>query len=76
MQGFNLLAILLALCLIVEPDLTRRIILSAGLKAQIWFLNLRLKFMAWRMYRKLVAVCKEYGFPEPGPFKYVDLWDR
>ena len=76
LSGFYFVAILTAIALVLEPTLTRRIILSAGFKTQLWFLNLRLKFMAWRMYRQLVAMCKQHGFPAPGPFKYVDLWDR
>ena len=39
-------------------------------------MNLRLKWATWRAYRQLVKLCKENDFPAPGPFKYVDIWDR
>ena len=76
MQGFYILFLMLVGGLIVDPDLTTRILTAASVKMQVWFMNLRLKWAAWRMYRQLVKMCEENGFPKPGPFKYVDLWDR
>ena len=76
MQGFYVLSALLAVALIVDPDTTVRVLTSVSLKIQIYWINLRLKFMAWRMYRQIVKLSKEAGFPHPGPFRYTDLWDR
>ena len=76
MQGTYLLAILVIGALIVWPEESAAVLTSVSLKIQIYFINLRLKWMAWRMYRQLVKLCDEAGFPHPGPFKFVDLWDR
>ena len=76
MQGTYLLAALLLIAFIVDQETTVRVLTAASLKIQIWFINLRLKWMAWRMYRQLVKLCKESGFPDPGPFQFVDIWDR
>lgn len=48
----------------------------ASLKIQVFILNYRLKFMAWRMYRSLCRDMKKHFGSEPPPFKWVDLWDR
>ena len=76
MQGTYLLAALVLIAFIVDQETTVRVLTAASLKIQIWFINLRLKWMAWRMYRQLVQLCKESGFPDPGPFQFVDIWDR
>ena len=76
MQGTYLLAALVLIAFIVDQDTTTRVLTSVSLKIQVYFINLRLKWMAWRMYRQLVKLCKESGFPEPGPFVFVDIWDR
>ena len=76
MPGFYLLCALLIAALIIDQETTVRVLTAASLKIQVWFINLRLKWMAWRMYRQLVKLCKDSGFPDPGPFKFVDLWDR
>ena len=76
MQGFYLLVVLLSCAFAVDGDLSVRILRAASLKAEIYIMNLRLKWSAWRIYRSLVNVCKQNGWPEPGPFVYVDLWDR
>ena len=76
MQGFYLLVAMLACAFILDGELTTRILRAAALKADVYFMNLRTKWTAWCMYRSLVKMCKENGFPEPGPFVYVDLWDR
>ena len=76
MQGTYLLAILVIGALIIWPEGSAAVLTSVSLKIQIYFINLRLKWMAWRMYRQLVKLCKESSFPHPGPFKFVDLWDR
>lgn len=76
MTGTYLTLAFLCACLIVWPEETQAALTSVSLKIQIWFLNLRLKWMAWNMYKSIVKQCKENGFPEPGPFKFVDIWDR
>jgi len=76
MPGFYLLCFLLIAALIVDQDTTVRVLTAVSLKIQVYYINLRLKFMAWRMHRQLTKMCKDAGFPEPGPFKFVDLWDR
>ena len=76
MQGTYLLATLIAAAFILWPEETAIVFTTVSLKIQVYFINLRLKWMAWRMYRQLVKLCKESGFPEPGPFKFVDIWDR
>ena len=76
MQGFYLLCALLIAALIIDQETTVRVLTAVSLKIQVYWINLRLKFMAWRMYRQIVKLSKEAGFPHPGPFKYVDLWDR
>ena len=76
MQGTYLLAALILIAFIVDQETTARVLTAASLKIQVWFINLRLKWMAWRTYRQLVKLCKESGFPAPGPFRFVDIWDR
>ncbi len=76
MPGFYLLCALLIAALIIDQETTVRVLTAAALKIQIYYINLRLKFMAWRMYRALVKLSKEAGYPAPGPFVFVDIWDR
>ena len=76
MPGFYLLCALLIAALIIDQETTVRVLTAASLKTQVWFMNLRMKWAAWRMYRQLVKLCKESGFPEPGPFQFVDIWNR
>ena len=76
MQGTYLLAVLLIAALIIDQETTIRVLTAVSLKIQVYWINLRLKFAAWRMHRTLVKMCKESGFPAPGPFKFVDIWER
>jgi len=76
MQGTYLLATLILIAFIVDQETTTRVLTSVSLKIQVFYINYRMKWMAWRMYRQLVKLSKEAGFPDPGPFKFVDLWDR
>lgn len=76
MPGFYLLCGLLVAALIIDQEVTIRVLTSVSLKIQVYWMNLRLKWMAWCMYRSLVKMCKENDLPEPGAFVYVDLWDR
>lgn len=76
MQGTYLLATLILAAFILWPEEAVAVFTSVSLKIQVYWINLRLKFMAWRMYRSIVKLSKEAGFPHPGPFKFVDIWDR
>ena len=76
MQGTYLLATIVLAAFIIWPEESAAVFTSVSLKIQIYFINLRLKWMAWRMYRQIVKLSNEAGFPHPGPFKFVDLWDR
>lgn len=76
MPGFYLISALLIVALIIDQETTINVLTAASLKIQVYYINLRLKFMAWQMHRRLTKLCKESGFPAPGPFKYVDIWDR
>jgi len=76
MVGFYFLSVVLIMAFVLEPDLTGRILLASFLKIEVWIINLRLKWAAWRIYRQLVSTCKQNGFPEPGPFRFVDIWER
>ena len=51
-------------------------ITAISLKIQIFYLNYRMKWQAWLMYRQLVRMCDKHGMPTPGPFKFVNIWDR
>ena len=76
MIGFYFLCFILACSFIIDPELTTNFLQAAAIKLEVWIMNLRLKWAAWRMYRTLVKMCKENGFPEPGPFRFVHIWDR
>lgn len=76
MYGTYLLTALLVGAFIIDPELTTRVLTAVSLKIQVFYINYRMKWMAWRMYRQLCKLTKEAGFPSPGPFKFVDLWDR
>ena len=76
MQGTYLLATIILVAFILWPEETAATLTGVSLKLQVWLINLRLKWAAWRMYRSLVKMCEQNGFPAPGPFHFVDIWDR
>jgi hypothetical protein len=76
MQGTYVLSALIIGAFILWPEETAVVLTASSIKIQIYFINLRMKWAAWRMYRSLVKMCKEAGFPSPGPFVFVDIWDR
>lgn len=76
MQGTYFLSALIIGAFILWPEETAVVFTSVSLKLQIYVLNLRMKWAAWRMYRSLTSLCKKAGLPSPGPFVFVDLWDR
>jgi hypothetical protein len=75
-QGTELLAILVAACLIVWPEETQAVLVSTSLKIQVYWVNWRMKRQARKLHGQLVKLSKEAGFPDPGPFRFVNLWER
>jgi hypothetical protein len=71
-----LLAFLVALLFVVWPDETVAVLTVVSLNIQLFFINYRMKWMAWRQYRMIVKMSRESNFPAPPPFKFVNLWDR
>jgi len=76
MQGTYLLCGLIVAAFVLWPEDTATVFTAVSLKIQIHYYNWRTKWAAWCMYRTLVRLCKESGFPPPGPFVYKDIWDR
>ncbi len=76
MQGTYLLLIVLTFCFAAWPEATINALTALSLKIQIYWINWRLKCQARKIHRELTRLCKEAGWPAPGPFIYVDLWDR
>jgi hypothetical protein len=76
LNGTYLLATLVVAAFILWPEESIAVLTAWSLKIQIHFLNYRLKWMAWRMYRSIIKMSKESGFPHPGPFTFVNIWDR
>ena len=76
LNGTYLLAIVTVLCLALWPEETQAVLVSTSLKIQVYWINWRMKRQARKMHRELTKMCKEAGFPDPGPFKFVDIWDR
>lgn len=73
--SYLILALLVG-CYALWPDETTIAIQTASLKIQLYYLNYRMKFLAWQQYRMLVRMAKDAGMPSPGPFTFVNLWDR
>ena len=76
MTSTFLISLFLATCLVCWPEQTIHSITAISLKIQIFYLNYRMKWQAWLMYRQLVRMCDKHGMPTPGPFKFVNIWDR
>ena len=73
--SYAILALLVG-CYALWPEETKIVVATASLKLQLYYLNYKMKWMAWQMHRHLVRMSKEAGLPAPGPFTFVDLWDR
>lgn len=71
-----IIAILIGIMFVCWPKQSIIACTFISLKIEILVLNYKLKWFAWRQYKKLVEVCKEHGLPPPGDFLYVDIWDR
>ena len=76
LNGTYLLATLTILCLAVWPEETQAVLVSTSLKIQIYWINYRMKWQAYRMYRSIVKMSKEMNLPHPGEFRFVNIWDR
>lgn len=66
---------LVALAAIFPKD-AMNFALWVNYQVQLHYVNQRMKFISWCMHRKLTRMCKEAGFPTPGPFRYIPLWER
>ena len=76
LNGTYLLAILAIVCLALWPEETQAVLTATSLKIQIYWINYRMKWQAYQMYRQIVKLSKEAGFPHPGEFRFVNIWDR
>jgi len=76
MQGTYFLCGAIIAALLIWPEETAAVLTATSLKIQIFYINYRMKFMAWRMHRQLTKLSKEAGWPSPPPFVFVNLWDR
>ena len=76
LNGTYLLAILAIACLIRWPEETEAVLTATSLKIQVYWINYRMKWQAYQMYRQIVKLSKEAGFPHPGEFRFVNIWDR
>jgi len=76
LNGTYLLASIILVCFYLWPEETTGVVTMCSLKMQVYWINWRMKRQARKLHRQLTKMCKEAGFPDPGPFKYVDLWDR
>jgi hypothetical protein len=76
LNGTYLLAILVITCLALWPEETQAVLTATSLKIQLYWINWRMKRQAYQMYRQIVKMSKEAGFPHPGEFRFVNIWDR
>ena len=76
LNGTYLLSFLILGSFIVWPEETAAVLTACSLKIQIYWINYRMKWQAWRMYRSIVKMSKEMELPHPGEFRFVNIWDR
>ena len=76
LNGTYLLSFLILGSFIVWPEESAAVLTACSLKIQIYWINYRMKWQAYQMYRQIVKLSKEAGFPHPGEFRFVNLWDR
>ena len=65
----------LVACVALWPEESMTAIAVATAKVQLAWMNLRLRWMSWLMYRRLKKDFAGLGI-EIGPFKYVPLEER
>jgi hypothetical protein len=76
LNGTYLLSFLILGSFIVWPEESAAVLTACSLKIQIYWINYRMKWQAYQMYRQIVKLSKEAGFPHPGEFRFVNIWDR
>jgi len=76
LNGTYLLSFLVLGAFIVWPEETAAVLTACSLKIQIYWINYRMKWQAYQMYRQIVKLSKEAGFPHPGEFRFTNIWDR
>ena len=76
LNGTYLLSFLILGSFIVWPEETAAVLTACSLKIQIYWINYRMKWQAWRMYRSIVKMSKEMELPHPGEFRFVNICDR
>jgi len=76
LNGTYLLSFLILGSFIVWPEESTAVLTTCSLKIQIYWINYRMKWQAYQMYRQIVKLSKEAGFPHPGEFRFVNIWDR
>ena len=76
LNGTYLLSFLILGSFIVWPEESAAMLTTCSLKIQIYWINWRMKRQAYQMYRQIVKLSKEAGFPHPGEFRFVNIWDR
>ena len=76
LNGTYLLSFLILGAFIVWPEDTTSVLTACSLKIQLYWINWRMKRQAYRMYRQIVKLSEEAGFPHPGEFRFVNIWDR
>jgi len=74
--GFYLVGVIMVLAYAVDPELTNSVLLVSSYKLQVYYLNYRMKFAAWRIHRGLRKDFKKSFGTDIGPFKWVDIWNR
>ena len=76
MIGFYSLCVVLTICLLIDADVTIRVLTVVSLKIQIYWINWRMKCQARKIHRELIKMSKEAGWPEPPPFTFTNIWER
>lgn len=76
LNGTYLLSFLILGSFIIWPEETAAVLTACSLKIQIYWINYRMKWQAWRMYRSIVKMSKEMELPHPGEFRFTNIWDR
>jgi flagellar biosynthesis regulator FlbT len=76
LNGTYLLSFFILGSFIVWPEETTAVLTATSLKIQIYWINWRMKRQAYQMYRQIVKLSKEAGFPHPGEFRFTNIWDR
>ena len=74
--GFYLIILLSGTCLFLWPEDSIAFLLLSSYKLQIYWINWRTRRLAYKQYRALCRLCEENDWPLPGPFRYVNIWDR